>query len=710
MQAVLDTVYQCLPPPTFSGSDLPCGGGGGESKLPMSEEVSLVDRITFLPDGLRHNIVSRLPIRDAVRTRVLSRHWRQYWSSTPLHLDDAHLLRSKEDQRIQRVSRILLAHPGPFRSVRLIFTSFDHHPAALQLWLSLLATKSVEDLVLVNQPLPVDTALPIDIMRCTSLRRLYLGFFSFPNITKHLSDFSELTELGLYCMVMTSRDLSYLLRISPVLKKLSIVASYGSIECINVRAHKTLCALVIWSSAVKEICIQNSEHLERVVMCNITSRHSKINITIDHAPKLCVLGYLEPGLHSLVIGNNVIQVGMKTSPCTMVPSVQVLGLRVPFEDKQRSRLLPAFLKCFPNVDTLHIESTETNEPNGKLNLASWLNKFDGIACVDEHVKRIFMHNFRGERNELAFLKFLFENARVLEVVVIILSEDCLTQINGVWDKLDDLGSSKWANENARLLVTDYSSPLSFEMAMDLSMRDPFCSINDLSEQLQQQVGLAEKDVEPTVMLSSGHRMPVVGLDVWQMVSEMKQHNAFCDLMNTVIAMGYRHFDCTFDFDTEVKIGEALAEACKSQLVERNDLFIAIKLPDNNSGNVIETCKRTVRNLQLDYVDLYLVNVPDSDSGDSDTRISLEGTWHALEELVSMGLVNSIGICNCDIFLIRDLLAYAKTKPAVSQIKIHPYLQRDLLVKFCQTHKLCVVAHNPDSEGLEPFLKDPVIKQ
>lgn len=80
--------------------------------------------------------------------------------------------------------------------------------------------------------------------------------------------------------------------------------------------------------------------------------------------------------------------------------------------------------------------------------------------------------------------------------------------------------------------------------------------------------------------------------------------------------------------------------------------------------------------------------------DIDTSISLETTWHAMEELVSLGLVRSIGISNYDIFLTRDCLAYAKMKPAVNQIEAHPYFQRDSLVKFCQKHGICVTAHTP----------------
>ncbi|CAN6231169.1 unnamed protein product [Urochloa humidicola] len=369
MQAVLHTVYTCIPPPTFPGSDLPYGGARTNPPLPPAAAYNTNattnhndgdDRISFIPDNLRHEILSRLPIRDAVRTAALSRRWLHAWTSTPLHLDDSHLLRIDHDQRIQRLSRLLLSHPGPFRRVRLALTCFGRHPAALRLWVSLLDTKRVEDLVLVNRPLPVDIALPTDIMRCTSLRRLHLGFFAFPSITTG-GGFGELTELGLYCVVMASRDLSHVLSSSPKLEKLSIVASYGSTECVCVNAHKKLRSVVVWSSVVDEIFVQDAEKLERLVLCGVgSSRDSGVSVRIDRAPNLRVLGYLEPGVHSLVIGDSVIQLGTKIRACTVVPSVRVLGLRVPFGDKRRSKLLPAFLRSFPNVDTLHIESTETN--------------------------------------------------------------------------------------------------------------------------------------------------------------------------------------------------------------------------------------------------------------------------------------------------------------------------------------------------------------
>ncbi|KAK1261860.1 NADP-dependent D-sorbitol-6-phosphate dehydrogenase [Acorus gramineus] len=229
-------------------------------------------------------------------------------------------------------------------------------------------------------------------------------------------------------------------------------------------------------------------------------------------------------------------------------------------------------------------------------------------------------------------------------------------------------------------------------------------------------------------LNSGYKMPVIGLGVWRM-----EGKSIRDLLLTAINIGYRHFDCAADYKNEAEVGEALAEAIQTGLVKREDLFITTKLWNSDHGHVLEACKDSLKKLKLDYLDLYLVHFPvatrhtgvgTTDSAldengvlDIDTTISLETTWHAMEDLVSAGLVRSIGISNYDIFLTRDCLAYSKIKPAVNQIETHPYFQRDCLVKFCQKHGICVTAHTPIGGGtanIEWFssvscLDDPVIK-
>ncbi|KAG8500311.1 hypothetical protein CXB51_003636 [Gossypium anomalum] len=231
-----------------------------------------------------------------------------------------------------------------------------------------------------------------------------------------------------------------------------------------------------------------------------------------------------------------------------------------------------------------------------------------------------------------------------------------------------------------------------------------------------------------ITLNNGFQMPIIGLGVWRM-----EKKAIKDLIIESIKIGFRHFDCASDYKNEAEVGEALCEAIKTGLVKREELFITTKLWNTDHGHVVEACKHSLKKLQLDYLDLYLVHFPisirhtgigangsplDADGVlDIETNISLETTWHAMEDLVSMSLVRSIGISNYDIFLTRDCLAYSKIKPAVNQIETHPYFQRESLVKFCQKHGICVTAHTPlggaDANtkrfGTVSCLDDPILK-
>ncbi|KAG6533006.1 hypothetical protein ZIOFF_006866 [Zingiber officinale] len=240
---------------------------------------------------------------------------------------------------------------------------------------------------------------------------------------------------------------------------------------------------------------------------------------------------------------------------------------------------------------------------------------------------------------------------------------------------------------------------------------------------QQQGAMAE-----VVTLRNGHSVPVIGIGV-----SWLEPQSIRDLILSALNIGYRHFDCAANYHIEAEVGEALAEAFLTGLVKREEVFITTKLWNSDHGHVLDACKDSLKKLNLQYLDLYLVHFPVAtrhtgigtsasafgDDGvlDIDTTISLETTWHAMEELVNLGLVRSIGISNYDIFLTRDCLAYSKIKPSVIQIEIHPYFQRESLIDFCQKHGICVTAHTPLSGGTAntqrfgtmSCLDDPVIK-
>ncbi|GLT30667.1 hypothetical protein SLA2020_054580 [Shorea laevis] len=220
----------------------------------------------------------------------------------------------------------------------------------------------------------------------------------------------------------------------------------------------------------------------------------------------------------------------------------------------------------------------------------------------------------------------------------------------------------------------------------------------------------------TITLNSGFQMPVIGLGVWRMEKSSIETSfsipsRLAITISTVLQITRARQKLEKLFQKHLGLGLCRG---RSFLSQQRPLW------NSDHGHVLEACKDSLRKLQLDYLDLYLVHFPiaskhtgvgtngsafDKDGMlDIDTTISLETTWHAMEDLASLGLVRSIGISNYDIFLTRDCLAYSKVKPAVNQVESHPYFQRDSLLKFCQKQGICVTAHNPLGGALANTLR------
>jgi hypothetical protein len=122
------------------------------------------DRISALPDDLRRNIISRLPVKDNVRTTALSTRWRRVWHSTPLVLYDSHL-DPDEPARVAAADRVFAGHPGPFHTVYIALCFFDKHERELDRWSRLLAAGGIWNLALVGLPEEMDLLrLPVDIL------------------------------------------------------------------------------------------------------------------------------------------------------------------------------------------------------------------------------------------------------------------------------------------------------------------------------------------------------------------------------------------------------------------------------------------------------------------------------------------------------------------------------------------------------------------
>ncbi|CAM0944105.1 unnamed protein product [Alopecurus aequalis] len=480
---LLSAVHSVLPsPPVVSNR---------AAVLPLPPPHDGGDRISDLPGKILRDIVSRLPVKEGARTAALSCRWRGVWRSTPLVLIDSDLLPVGRGSDLQAaradarrvayaVSSILDAHPGPFRCVHLICSNLEEYPDLLARWLQLLAVKGVQELVLVNRPWPLDTPLPPTFFGMATLTRLYLGAFQFPDTTAiRGAAFPYLRELGLCCVTVLRReDLDFILARSPVLEILCIQVNM-LVKHLNIVSRSLRCVQII-EAVDLNIAVKDAPNLERLIIWASTVRDDLPRLVkIDNAPAIILLGYLEPENHTLVVGNTVIKAGTKASRSTMVPTVKILGLKVYFAIRNNAKMVPSFLRCFPNVETLHLESKEAYQPTGKLNSKFW-QEVGAIECVQSHIKLMVFYGFRGERGELSFLKFFLESARVLTKLVIVYSKGSFTSVTEANSKVKSLFAAKWASRDCSLLVleTPFRAGedkwlLNFKTGSDFSIRDPF---------------------------------------------------------------------------------------------------------------------------------------------------------------------------------------------------------------------------------------------
>ncbi|KAL6640239.1 hypothetical protein ACP70R_022088 [Stipagrostis hirtigluma subsp. patula] len=494
MLSMTADVFKSLPhPPVCAAAPL--------SSAAAASAPDGVDRISRLPAVVLRNVVSRLPAKDAARTTVLSTRWRRVWHTTPLVLVDAHLLPAPAVRAGRRppravnlrdvfaapldlaaaVSRALAAHPGPFRWIYLAGTDMDAHPAEKELWLKLLAAKGVQELVFLNRArkMGTDVQLPATLFKCTSLTRLYIGFWRFPATAAlpRTAAFPYLRELGLCSLIMMEQDLAFLLDRCPVLEKLLII---GNLWPVSIRVQScSLRCVEVCTGMVSEINVVHASRLERLLLWEawgvggLTNMSSKVKI--GHAPKLRFLGFLVPGMHELEIGNTIIKAETKASPNTTVPSVKMLGVQVKLGTRIEARMLPSFLRCFPNLETLYVQSENdefkfwgpqsSSSNTGKLNSKFW-KEAGPIECVQRHIRKVVLREFRGTKSELDFLKFIAEHAQVLEEMVIYFTHG-ISPSDQVGAKLRIfMASAKWANGCCKLMV--FPSPFDQEV---ISIRD-----------------------------------------------------------------------------------------------------------------------------------------------------------------------------------------------------------------------------------------------
>ena len=211
---------------------------------------------------------------------------------------------------------------------------------------------------------------------------------------------------------------------------------------------------------------------------------------------------------------------------------------------------------------------------------------------------------------------------------------------------------------------------------------------------------------PALRVAGGALLPAIGLGTFG--SDAVPAEAVAEAVVGAVSAGYRHVDCASVYGNERAIGDSLRRILESG-VRRDELWITSKLWNDKHAerDVILSCEQSVRDLQLDYLDLYLVHwpFPNYHPPGCDVTARSAGaspyiherymaTWRSMETLVAMGLVRHIGTSNMTVPKLELLLRDAAIRPAVNQMELHPHFQQEELFRWVQHHGIVPVGYSP----------------
>jgi diketogulonate reductase-like aldo/keto reductase len=188
-------------------------------------------------------------------------------------------------------------------------------------------------------------------------------------------------------------------------------------------------------------------------------------------------------------------------------------------------------------------------------------------------------------------------------------------------------------------------------------------------------------------LNDGHAIPRLGFGVWQVRSGRTTEVAVA----TALEAGYRHIDTAAAYGNEAGVGAAI----RSSGLPREDIYVTTKLWNDDHRDPEAALEKSLRNLKMDYVDLYLIHFPVRER---------RRTWPLFEKLRAQGKARSIGVSNYTVRHMKELLGETKTVPAVNQVEIHPYLYQRELIDLCKANGVLIEAYSPLTHGQR--LNDP----
>ncbi len=206
-----------------------------------------------------------------------------------------------------------------------------------------------------------------------------------------------------------------------------------------------------------------------------------------------------------------------------------------------------------------------------------------------------------------------------------------------------------------------------------------------------------------IRLNSGYEIPGIGYGTWRTPVEVARQSVY-DALKT----GFRHIDAAASYDNETGVGAGIADAVREGIVSRNDIFVTSKVWNTERGyeKTLKAFDKTVSDLGLDYLDLYLIHWPANPFQFDNWKQLNADTWKAMEKLVREGRVRSIGLSNFMPRHMLPLLDGAEIIPAVNQIEFHPGWTQPECVEFCRKRGVVIEGWSPLAEGAP--LKEPVL--
>lgn len=234
-----------------------------------------------------------------------------------------------------------------------------------------------------------------------------------------------------------------------------------------------------------------------------------------------------------------------------------------------------------------------------------------------------------------------------------------------------------------------------------------------------------------VKLNNGLEMPVLGLGTF-----LSKEGEGVEAIKAAIDAGYRHIDTAYFYQNEKEVGEAIRAKIEEGVVRREDLFVTTKLWNtfHHPDHVEQAFQKSLENLDIEYIDLYLMHVPigykfidwdtknlmpyDTDGKLQFSDVDYIDTWKAMEKLLKTGKVKSLGVSNFNSEQITRLLAECEVKPVTNQVECNPSLNQRKLIEFCKDLDITLTAYSPlgrpkhyekDPDNMpKPALDDPKV--